>query len=133
MIIVNAIKLVILSTFFMIMGVGVGYAQDNPGFNMASSMSDYERARAFAELVNETEWTRDNPCSPSHTKFMGMRADGHAGYVLHCQDGNEFLIIMIPDANMSVKLNSCFMSALGGGSCEDEWYMLEMLEEMDEK
>ena len=119
---VNTFKLsVVVTVVMLVANLDPVTAQDNPGHKLASSMSDYERAQAFADLVNK------NPklhCIPSHTKFLGMRPDKRAGYVLYCQDGGEFLMIMHPDEAMTVQIHWCLIIIVGG-TCEEEWELIE--------
>ncbi len=118
---------VIVMMVLLVAGLDPATAQDNPGYNLASSMSDHERAKAFAHMVNEDPYVKKDPelyCTPSHTKFLGMKPNKRAGYVLYCQGGAEFLMIMYPDEAMTVKTDFCWVAVIGDGSCEDDWDIL---------
>jgi len=57
----------------------------------------------------------------SHTKFLGMKPDKRAGYILYCQGDIEYLMIMHPDEAMTVQMNDCLVFIFAGGSCEEMW------------
>lgn len=100
-------------------------AQTNPGYDKLRNLPDADRAITFADVVNASAYVKKDPklhCTPMDTRFLGMKKDLRAGYILSCWEGEDWLMIILPDSKMTVEAHDCIVGYLfGDNGCEDDW------------